>query len=108
MTEYSDIGDLDDGVLQCKHYRTHAWDKNPGVDISGIPTVRFATWVICSVCLRCGRERIVYLDRKGHRIGKPYLRNPKDYPKTHALLSDDIATELLKRSLLVQRYNGGK
>lgn len=108
MIDYTELRDLDDGVLQCKHYRTHAWENNPSVDISGLPNVRFATYVICSVCLRCGRERIVYIDRKGHRIGKPYLRNPKSYPKTHLLMTDDINTEMIKRSLLIQRFNGGK
>jgi hypothetical protein len=105
MTPYTEISELDNGVLKCKYYRTHAWEENPAVDISNLPTVHFATYVITSVCLRCGRERIEYIDRKGHRIGKPYLRNPVGYPKTHYLDGDTVRAEVISRSLLIRNYN---
>ena len=102
--DYADVNELEDGVLQCKYYRTHAWERNPNVDISGLPTVQYAMYVACSVCLRCGRERIEYIDRMNRRIGKPYLRNPIGYPRTHLLQSDSLRAEMLRRSILIQRF----
>ena len=100
---YTDIEDLKDNILKCKYYRTHAWDDHPSVDISELRNIRYATSIAASVCTRCGRERIEYLDRNDRRIGVPYYRSPVDYPKTHRLDVTRVRTEMLKRSLLMRK-----
>jgi hypothetical protein len=48
------------------------------------------------------------LDSKGRRIGKPYYKNPVDYPKTHRIMGDDVRAEMIKRSLFVMQMSNGK
>jgi hypothetical protein len=100
---YTDLEDLKNDILKCKYYRTHAWEGNPSVEVSTLPTVQYASYVIASVCTRCGRERIEYIDRNDRRIGVPYYRSPVDYPRTHRLDATNLRTEIIGRSLLIKR-----
>jgi hypothetical protein len=100
---YTDVRDLEEAHLLCRYLR-HSWDPHPGVDLSGLKRVDYATEVIAVRCVRCGRERIEYLDRKGWRIGRPYWRDPMGYPKVHRTSGEVLRAEMIRRNLLVQKY----
>jgi hypothetical protein len=102
---YTDLGDLSKDVLTCKAVHSHAWEDNPHFELAH-PRVRPAYAILALRCTRCGRERFDFLSRNGTRNGRPYYRNPVNYPKTHRYSGQELMAELLSRQLLV--HNLGK
>jgi hypothetical protein len=106
-----ELSDISDKVLPCKSRAiSHSWDKLLNYDL-GSAIARNSYAVLALRCERCGREKFIYLNRNGTRNGRPYYRNPVDYPRTHRFSDQEFMSELLSRSLFVhdlRRSNGRK
>lgn len=104
--DYTDLEDLADNILICRAMWQHPWSKNPTPRPPRGPVALMASYIIAVRCTRCRRERYEYLDSKGVRLGKPYYRDPKGYPKMRRTDGDHLRAELIRRSLWVTAYDG--
>lgn len=105
--EYTDITEISDSIFLCKAFWSHAWSKNPSPQNIDSDIARMADVMLCLRCTRCKRERYDYIGRNGELIGR-YYKNPIGYPKTHHFHADGLRAEMIRRSILVERYNGKK
>jgi hypothetical protein len=102
MKPQVDISELSDDLLMCKsRVFTHSWDRNPAMDLPNSPRVEMAASIITARCTRCSREKFIYLDKKGNRMGTPYYRDPVNYPRVHRFSDQQFMQLLLTRSLMV-------
>jgi hypothetical protein len=101
---YTELIDLTNQVLTCKAVHSHAWDDNPNYELNHY-LARTSFAVLALRCARCGRERFDFLSKNGNRNGRPYYRNPVNYPKTHRLSGQELMSELMTRQLLVHSLN---
>jgi hypothetical protein len=106
VTEYTELRNLPEDVFKCKVLWAHDMDDNPTPQHIDGQIARSAYRIVALRCTRCGRERYIYLNSRGEKIGN-YYKDPIDYPKTHRYTSDELWREAIKRSVLVRDYKGG-
>ena len=107
MTAYMDIGDLQDSYVLCRTLG-HAWDDNPGATVDS-DLFAVATGVLALRCTRCSTERFDYLG-KGMGLYARYYRYPDKYRGVPGEQRGrpQMRAELVRRSLLVRRYQAKK
>jgi len=103
--KFTDLRQLDGDIFLCKLLWAHAMDDNPSPQFIDGRAAKMAHRIVCLRCLRCGRERYIYLNSRGEKIGN-YYKNPVGYPKVHRFQSDELWKEAIRRSVLVRRRNG--
>jgi hypothetical protein len=97
-----DLSDLSDDLVMCKsRVFSHSWDRNPNMELPNSPRVKMAADIVTARCTRCSREKFIYLDKKGNRMGTPYYRDPVNYPRVHRFSDQEFMQVLLGRSLMV-------
>lgn len=101
-----ELHDLRDDSILCK-YRAigHMFDENPGVDVPEGERAYYAAAIMSFACLRCGREKFIYFDVNGSRMGQPYYRNPTDFQHTRRLSHQEIELEILHRGLMTTFFD---
>ena len=103
--EYTPLEVLTNEYLTCRSLR-HAWEENPHGELD-TPMTRGAFAVKMLRCIRCGTEGYDLLGPDLARIAPRRYIYPAGYKTIH--LEDASAPtlngELLRRSLLVRRFN---
>ena len=105
--DYTELDELQESIFLCKALWQHAWARNTSPKNIDGSVARMSYRILCLRCTRCGRERYDYLGSKGQRIGRYYV-NPRGYPRTHRFGSEQLMSEMIRRSVLVMTYNGTK
>ena len=99
-----DIRELRDEFVVCRTIG-HSWDDNISGEVDG-PLARSATAVLALRCVRCTTERFDYIDNE-MAVFQRYYRYPPQYASIPGQgTRPNLRGELLRRSVLIRRYNG--